>query len=90
MDKLEDLNTSSLLWYNRVAKATGSSPDLERSVGSFVGVRDALANVLALENEAAGGERILVPTGESTHRRGPRESIVNTIPPSPVYLARFE
>jgi len=76
VDKLEDLNTSSLLWYDQVAKNTSSSPDLGQSVGSYVDVRDvALANLLAVEKEAAGGERILVPTGKLNHHQVPRSIV---------------
>ncbi|KAF9647543.1 NAD(P)-binding protein [Thelephora ganbajun] len=67
VDKLENLNTSSQLWYEQVVKNTSNSPDLGKSVGSYVDVRDvALANVLAVEKEAAGGERILVPAAPFT------------------------
>jgi nucleoside-diphosphate-sugar epimerase len=70
IEKLERLNTSSQLWYEQVIKNTSGSPDLAKSVGSYVDVRDvALANVLATEKEAAGGERILVPTGRSNYHR---------------------
>jgi len=65
--KLEDLNTSSELWFTRVIKNIGSGPKLGESVGSYVDVRDvALANVLAVEKGAAGGKRILVSTAPFT------------------------
>ncbi|KAF9791249.1 NAD(P)-binding protein [Thelephora terrestris] len=65
--KLEDLNTSSELLYKQAVKNTSSSPDLGKSIASYVDVRDvALANVLALEKEAAGGERILVSAAPFT------------------------
>lgn len=63
--KIEELNTSSELWYREVVKNTSSGPDLGRSMGSYIDVRDvALANVLAMEKEAAGGQRILACAGE--------------------------
>jgi len=65
--KLEDLNTSSELWYTQVIKNASSGSDLSKSIGSYADVRDvALANVLAVEKEAAGGERILVSAAPFT------------------------
>lgn len=87
--KLDDLNTSSELWYTHVIKSTGSDPDLSKSAGSYVDVRDvALANVLAAENEAAGGQRILVSTGRQRHHRAPSQSLISFR--SSVYLAGYE
>lgn len=64
---LADLNTSSEMWYENVVKNTSNDPDLGKSVGCYVDVRDvALANVLALEKEAAGGERILASVASFT------------------------
>lgn len=69
--KLADLNTSSEMWYKNVAENTSGDPDLGKSVGCYIDVRDvALANVLALEKEAAGGERILASAGESNRNKG--------------------
>lgn len=70
--KLEDLNTSSKMWFTQVVQNTRSDPDLGKPVGSYVDARDvALANVLAVEKEAAGGERILVSAGRSSQHCAP-------------------
>lgn len=67
IEKLEDLNTSSALWYKSIVKDNGGGPELGKSIGSYVDVRDvALANVLAIEKEAAGGERILASAAPFT------------------------
>lgn len=67
IEKIEELNTSSKLWFDQVIKNTRSDPDLSKPVGSYADVRDvALANVLAVKEEAAGGHRILVATGKSS------------------------
>ena len=69
--KLADLNTSSEMWYKNVVKNTSNGSDLGKSVGCYVDVRDvALANVLALEKDAAGGERILASAGKSSRNKG--------------------
>lgn len=87
--RLEDLNTSSELWFNQVVKNTGSDPNLGKSVGSYVDVRDvASANVLALEKGEAGGQRILVSTGGSSRPQVPGRSLIS--PPSSIYLAGYE
>ena len=70
--KLENLDTSSQMWFSQVIKNTESDPDLTKPVGSYVGVRDvALANVLAVEKDEAGGERILLSTGRPSRNRTP-------------------
>lgn len=67
VEKLEDLNTSSGLWHKSVIKNSEGGPELGKSTGSYVDVRDvALANVLAVEKEAAGGERILASAAPFT------------------------
>jgi len=61
------LNTSALLFYNTVAlpNSNGATNDFLASTGTcWIDVRDlADAHVLSLENEAAGGERIIVSAG---------------------------
>jgi len=65
------LNTSASSFYNYVAdgaKANGAGNDFLANTGAcWVDVRDlAEAHALALEKEAAGGERIIVSAGKST------------------------
>ncbi|KAE9387892.1 D-lactaldehyde dehydrogenase [Gymnopus androsaceus JB14] len=64
------LGTSLLDWYNTVATSDmgGKSLDALANVGAgWVDVRDiALAHVLALTKEEAGGERLLISKGEFT------------------------
>lgn len=87
--KLEDLNTSSEFWFSHVIKNTRDGPDLSKPVGSYVDARDvALANVLAVETETAGDERILVSTCRpSSHRAF--DSSLNSLPSS-IHLAGYE
>jgi nucleoside-diphosphate-sugar epimerase len=55
-------------WYNIVIKGDIDMTSLIHGGGSWVDVRDlGLAHALALEKEAAGGERIIVTAGKS-HR----------------------
>jgi nucleoside-diphosphate-sugar epimerase len=60
VDSPESLNTSSALWYNTVV--LGKSLDKTANEGSaWIDVRDlAQYHVRALQNEPAGGERIIV------------------------------
>lgn len=61
------LNTSARDWYNTVVKEDSggkSLQDLKAPGGAWIDVRDlASAHVLALEKDAAGGERIIVSAG---------------------------
>jgi len=60
VEKLEDLNTSTLQWFKVLYENSKSDKDLVASVNSWVDVRDiAEAHVVALEKPGAGGERIL-------------------------------
>ncbi|KAG5719291.1 NADPH-dependent methylglyoxal reductase GRE2 [Termitomyces sp. T112] len=57
------LGTSLRLWYD-VVVVGGQTEDFLKTGLAFIDVRDvAEANVLALENEAAGGERIIISAG---------------------------
>ncbi|PSR87356.1 hypothetical protein PHLCEN_2v5173 [Hermanssonia centrifuga] len=64
LDDPEKLNTSMLDWWSSVVKGRKDNETLA-SVGSeYVDVRDiALAHVLALQKEAAGGHRIIISSG---------------------------
>ncbi|KAG6880899.1 hypothetical protein C0993_003801, partial [Termitomyces sp. T159_Od127] len=59
----ETLNTSLRLWYDVVV--VGGQPEEFLKTGlAFIDVRDvAEAHTLALEKEAAGGERIIISSG---------------------------
>ena len=61
------LNTSAQMWYNNVAHPTsnGATNEFLAKTGSeWIDVRDlAEAHALAIEKEAAGGERIIVSQG---------------------------
>ncbi|KAG5351252.1 hypothetical protein C0989_007228 [Termitomyces sp. Mn162] len=57
------LGTSLRLWYD-VVVVGGQTEDFLKTGLAFIDVRDvAEAHVLALENEAAGGERIIISAG---------------------------
>ena len=61
---LSSLNTSMKVWYEKVVADTPKSKEALSDSYSWVDVRDAaLAHVLALETEAAGGERIITSGG---------------------------
>ncbi|KAF9442584.1 D-lactaldehyde dehydrogenase [Macrolepiota fuliginosa MF-IS2] len=58
------LNTSLKSWYDAVVADGPKSQELSYTSNAWVDVRDAaLAHVLALQKEAAGGERIVVSAG---------------------------
>ncbi|EIN05399.1 D-lactaldehyde dehydrogenase [Punctularia strigosozonata HHB-11173 SS5] len=58
------LNTSMLDWYDTVVKGTKDENTLATSGSCWIDVRDlAEAHRLAIEKEAAGGERIIVSGG---------------------------
>ena len=58
------LNTSLQLWYERVVADSPKTKEALSDSNSWVDVRDtALAHVLALEKEAAGGQRIIIASG---------------------------
>lgn len=63
-------------WYTTVVKEDmgGKSEDaLAKETDSWIDVRDlALAHVLALEKEAAGGERIIISAGTDIQCWRPR------------------
>ncbi|KIP01586.1 hypothetical protein PHLGIDRAFT_131196 [Phlebiopsis gigantea 11061_1 CR5-6] len=55
------LNTSMQDWYDTVVRGVRSNEQLATVGSSFIDVRDVgLAHTLALEKEAAGGERIII------------------------------
>jgi len=68
VDKPEDLNTSSLKWFDMFFNPAVTEQDLYSGV-SWVDVRDvAAAHVAALEKEEAGDERILVSAPAITNQ----------------------
>ncbi|KDR70025.1 hypothetical protein GALMADRAFT_255392 [Galerina marginata CBS 339.88] len=61
---LKSLNTSLQTWYDMVVAETPKTKETLSASNSWVDVRDtALAHVLALEKEEAGGERIITSGG---------------------------
>ena len=59
----DSLNTSLRLWHD-VVVIGGQNEDFLKTGLAFIDVRDvAEAQVLALEKEAAGGERIIISAG---------------------------
>jgi len=64
LPSVEQLNTSVLDFYKTVVKADVDVASLIQGGSSWIDVRDlGLAHALALEKEAAGGERIIVSAG---------------------------
>ena len=62
------LNTSLQLWYEKVVADSPKSKETLSDSNSWVDVRDAaLGHVLALEKDAAGGQRIVVAAGTRHH-----------------------
>ena len=58
------LNTSMKIWYEKVFAEPPKPKEVLSDSYSYVDVRDcALGHVLAMENEAAGGERIITSAG---------------------------
>ena len=58
------LNTSLKIWYEMVVADSPKTKETLSESDSWVDVRDAaLAHVLGLEKEAAGGERIITSSG---------------------------
>ena len=58
------MNTSLQLWYDKVVADSPKTKEALSESNSWVDVRDtALGHVLALEKDAAGGERIITATG---------------------------
>ncbi|KAE9390117.1 D-lactaldehyde dehydrogenase [Gymnopus androsaceus JB14] len=85
------LGTSLLDWYNTVATSDmgGKSLDALANVGAgWVDVRDiALAHVLALTKDEAGGERLLISKGEFTWQDF--IDAANSLPPSALPLDKL-
>ena len=75
---LESLNTSLLEWYNKVV--LGQNLETAATQGSsWIDVRDlSIAHMKAIENEEAGGERIIVSQGVFTDCRIGRTSFTST------------
>jgi hypothetical protein len=70
------LNTTLQMWYEKVIADSPQTKEALSESNSWVDVRDtALGHVLALEKDAAGGQRILTSSG-ARH--------VNLIHPGPV------
>jgi len=64
LKSLSSLNTSMQMWYDIVLSGTPKTRDVLLQSNSWADVRDvALGHVLALEKEAAGGERIITNAG---------------------------
>ncbi|KAF6758994.1 D-lactaldehyde dehydrogenase [Ephemerocybe angulata] len=77
----EKLNTSLKAWYDFVIGDDSKSRDVLASSNSWIDVRDlADAHVLALEKEAAGGERIIITQGPYVWQEW--LDIANSIAPS--------
>jgi len=54
-------------WYNIVLKGSKTNEELATIGNAWVDVRDlALAHVVALEKEGAGGQRLLMAAGENS------------------------
>ncbi|KAI0088796.1 NAD(P)-binding protein [Irpex rosettiformis] len=101
VDKPEDLNTSAADWFTTIVKATKDDAALVAGGTEWVDVRDvALAHVLALQKEEAGGERIIVSSGKwvwqdwvaAAHKIDPTLSAGNTAhdPATAVYRIRYD
>ncbi|KIK63983.1 hypothetical protein GYMLUDRAFT_40198 [Collybiopsis luxurians FD-317 M1] len=80
------LGTSAADWYNAVVRPDSGGKSLESLAtggGGFVDVRDiALAHVLALQKEKAGGERLIISQGEFVFQDF--IDIANSFSPSPI------
>jgi hypothetical protein len=58
------LNTSLQIWYEMVVADSSKTKEALSESNSWVDVRDtALGHVLALEKDAAGGQRIITSSG---------------------------
>jgi nucleoside-diphosphate-sugar epimerase len=58
------LNTSLQIWYEQVIVDSAKTKEALSETNSWVDVRDtALGHVLALEKDAAGGQRIITASG---------------------------
>ena len=58
------LNTSLQIWYEKVVADSPKTKEALSESNSWVDVRDtALGHVLALEKDAAGGQRIITAAG---------------------------
>ncbi|KAJ3823314.1 D-lactaldehyde dehydrogenase [Lentinula raphanica] len=80
------LNTSTGDWYNSVVRPDmgGKSLDEIAMVGNaWIDIRDvALAHVLALQKEEAGGERLIILEGDFSYQNF--IDIANALKPSPI------
>ena len=66
MNTVDELPSSCSAWYNHVIKSTSCGGDVLTDALAWVDVRDlALAHVIALEQEEAGNEHIIVSAGMS-------------------------
>ncbi|KAF5376911.1 hypothetical protein D9615_007319 [Tricholomella constricta] len=73
------LNTSARQWYETVLVDGKSKDFLTKQGSAYIDVRDvAETHVLALEKEAAGGERIIISAGEFLL------DVANALSPSPI------
>ncbi|KAG6809992.1 hypothetical protein H0H93_015323 [Arthromyces matolae] len=64
LKSLDALNTSARQWYNAVLGTSQSEAFLTVQGSAYIDVRDvAEAHTLALEKEAAGGERFIISAG---------------------------
>ncbi|TFL00648.1 D-lactaldehyde dehydrogenase [Pterulicium gracile] len=84
ISKPEDLNTSAkLMWQATLPTSTMSPKELAAPGGGWVDVRDiAFAHVLALEIEAASGQRFITSAGEWTYQDF--LDIASSLSPSPL------
>jgi len=77
------LNTSLKSWYDAIVADGPKTQELLSTSNVWVDVRDAaLAHVLALQKEAAGGERIIISAGSFNWQEW--LDVANTVHPYPL------
>ncbi|KAF9482945.1 D-lactaldehyde dehydrogenase [Pholiota conissans] len=82
VNSISSLNTSVQLWIDMVTSTTPKSAQALLDSNAWVDVRDvALAHVLALEVDAAGGERVVVAEGSWIWQEW--LDIANSLPSNP-------
>ncbi|CAA7269673.1 unnamed protein product [Cyclocybe aegerita] len=84
----KSLNSSLQTWYDLVVSESPKDKETLGQSAGWVDVRDtALAHVLALEKEAAGGERILITSG--VHFWQEWINVANSLTPNPLPSHKF-
>jgi len=85
---LSSLNTSLQAWYEKVVADSPKTKEALSDSNSWVDVRDtALGHVLALEKEAAGGQRIITASGGCNWQEW--IDAANSLSPSPLPSHKF-